>query len=77
MIVYSLTIFKVRFKQIVTLTTFTDSVEELLNQLLVAKLFLLFHSKNVKNVLRLVAIFFKVNQLSRNVGRLITFRYIP
>ena len=76
MIVYSLTIFKVRFKQIVTLTTFTDSVEELLNQLLVAKLFLLFHSKNVKNVLRLVAIFFKVNQLSRNVGRLITFRYI-
>ena len=77
MIVYSLTIFKVRFKQIVTLTTFTDSVEELLNQLLVAKLFLLFHSKNVKNVLRLVTIFFKVNQLSRNVGRLIMFRYIP
>ena len=77
MIVYSLTIFKVRFKQIVTITTFTDSVEELLNQLLVAKLFLLFHSKNVKNVLRLVTIFFKVNQLSRNVGRLIMFRYIP
>ena len=77
MILYSLTIFKVRFKQIVTLTTFTDSVEELSNQLLVAKLFLLFHSKNVKNVLRLVTIFFKVNQLSRNVGRLIMFRYIP
>ena len=54
-IVYSLTLFEVRFKQIITLITFTDSLKNvpyLLNQFFFAKRSLLFHIKNVRNVLR-------------------------
>ena len=54
-IVYSLTLFEVRFKQIITLITFTDSLKNvpyLLNQFFFAKRSLLFHMKNVRNVLR-------------------------
>ena len=54
-IVYSLTFFGVRFKQIITLITFTDSLKNvpyLLNQFFFAKRSLLFHIKNVRNVLR-------------------------
>ena len=54
-IVYSLTLFGVRFKQIITLITFTDSLKNvpyLLNQFFFAKRSLLFHMKNVRNVLR-------------------------
>ena len=65
---YSLTLFEVRYKQIVTLTTFTHSLKNAqlhLSQLFFAKLYLLFYVKNLRNLLRLVTIFFR-NRIDTN-----------
>ena len=59
-IVHSLTLIWERYKRIVNLTTFTDSLKsvlQFLNQVFFAELCLLLHVKNVRNVSRLVAIF--------------------